>query len=67
MNNGSNGQNATGSSAPAPSLPLSEALPSHLHLAAVMGERTQLERQTFGKLTLEANQTLTEDKIDWAI
>ena len=51
----------------APSLPLSEALPSHLHIAAIMGERTNLERSTFGKLTLEANQQLTEDKIDWAI
>ena len=51
----------------APSLPLSESLPSHLHLAAIMGERTQLEKQTFGKLTLEVNQSLTEDKIDWAI
>ena len=50
-----------------PSLPLSEALPSHLHLAAVMGERTQFEKETFGKLTLESGQSLTEDKVDWAI
>ena len=50
-----------------PSLPLSENLPSHLHIAAVMGERTQLEKQTFGKLTLEGGQILTESKVDWAI
>ena len=49
------------------SLPLSENLPSHLHLAAVMGERTAIEKQTFGKLTLDSGQTLTESKIDWLI
>ena len=32
-----------------------------------MGERTHIEKQTFGKLTLEGNQCLTEDKLDWAI
>ena len=32
-----------------------------------MGERTNLERSTFGKLSLEGNQQLTEDKVDWAI
>ena len=50
-----------------PSLPLSESLPTHLHLAAIMGERTQMEKQTFGKLTLEHGQQLTEDKVDWAV
>ena len=60
-------RNAKSNNTPAPSLPLSEQLPTHLHLAAVMGERTNLERQTFGKLTLDAGQFLTEDKVDWAI
>ena len=33
-----------------------------------MGERTQLEKQCFGKIiTLEAGQSLTEDKVDWVI
>lgn len=32
-----------------------------------MGERTQLEKQTFGKLQLENGQILTEDRVDWAI
>jgi hypothetical protein len=31
-----------------------------------MGERTQLEKQTFGKLTIETGY-LTEEKVDWAI
>ena len=53
--------------AQAPSLPLSECLPSHLHCAAIMGERTQEERQTFGKIQLEAGSSLAEDKIDWVI
>ena len=51
----------------APSLPLSENLPSHLHLAAIMGERTQEEKQSFGKIELESGQSLTEDRIDWVI
>lgn len=58
-------QNDQGSTVP--SLPLSENLPTHLHLAAIMGERTQLEKQTFGKFALEHGQSLTENKVDWAI
>ena len=34
----------------APSLPLTENLPSHLHVAAIMSERTQEEKQNFGKI-----------------
>lgn len=50
-----------------PTLSLAETLPTHVHLVAIMGERTQLEKQTFGKLSFEHGQTLTEDKVDWAI
>ena len=32
-----------------------------------MGERTQEEKQTFGKIYLDAGQSLSEDKIDWII
>ena len=47
------------------SLPLHEVLPSHLHLVAVMNERTQSERENFGKL--EMNQVLSEETLDCVI
>jgi hypothetical protein len=51
-----------------PSLPLSESLPSYLHLAAIMGERTQLEKQSFGSVvSLDAGQSLNDGNVDWAI
>ena len=47
------------------SLPLNEALPAHLHVAAIMGESTQQDKEMFGKLKLE--QALSEDNIDLVI
>ena len=49
----------------APSLPLTENLPSHLHVAAIMSERTAEEKQSFGQMSIDAG--LTEDKLDWVI
>ena len=47
------------------SLPLTESLPSHLHVAAIMSELTQDEKQSFADVELESG--LTEDKLDWII
>ena len=48
---------------------LSARLPSHLHLAAVMGEPTADERITFGALTLPltSSQGMTEERADWLV
>lgn len=52
---------------------LKEKFPSYLHLAQIMNERTQEERETFGKVNLnerfkgKGNQFLSEEKIDQLI
>jgi hypothetical protein len=47
---------------------LADAFPTHLHLASIMSERTQDERETFGKVKFESDERcLTEDKVDWLI
>lgn len=46
---------------------MTEKAPSYLHLAEIMNERTQEEKETFGKINFTErfdSELLTDDKID---